>query len=391
MEFTAKRESHLPTDKALAEQLQITEREISQRKSLLGLTDSEVKLLVNSKAFVAERLEAIVDEFYDQQLSVSEIAALIGDAETLERLRASMHRYILELFDGYYDAEYVNKRLRIGKVHNRIGVSPKLYISAITLLEEILERQFLEDPDLPPAHPSFEARRRALHKLLMFDVQLVFDTYISSLVAEVNSAKGELENCAESLEEVIAQRTRQLHEMSTTDDLTGLLNQRALHENLRREVSAAERAQAPLSLIYFDLNAFKALNDTMGRREGDKVLENVGKAIRDCIRDMDIPCRYGGDEFCIIMPRAEAAVAQGVWGRIIEKFNGLPNCGVTFSTGIVQAGPGKIPAPDDIIKAADTLMYEAKADSRHNPGHKVQVSGPAAPTVVDLSGHSQAG
>ncbi|NIR93668.1 MAG: GGDEF domain-containing protein, partial [Gammaproteobacteria bacterium] len=92
------------------------------------------------KDLVTPHLERIVDEFYEIQTSFQEISLLIGDAETLRRLRSAMRRYILDLFSGSYDEEYVNKRLRISKVHHRIGVSTKLYLSGMFRLQQILHK-----------------------------------------------------------------------------------------------------------------------------------------------------------------------------------------------------------------------------------------------------------
>jgi hypothetical protein len=84
---------------------------------------------------IEPHIDALVDKFYTLQTGITEIALLIGDADTLTRLRAAQRRYILDLFSGLYDLEYVNNRLRIGLVHKRIGVEPKLYLAAINTLK----------------------------------------------------------------------------------------------------------------------------------------------------------------------------------------------------------------------------------------------------------------
>lgn len=360
------------TDKTLAEQMQITEREIEYRKTLLNFTDADEQLLKSLKNTIIDGIDEIVSRFYDAQLRNNEIALLIGDADTLQRLSQAMRRYILELFEGFYDAEYVNKRLRIGKVHKRIGVSPKLYVSAINQLQTVLD-EYIFDHNKIHDCSNCDKQRKALHRLLMFDMQLVFDTYISSLVAEVEVAKGELEAYATSLEGTVAERTRQLHELSTHDSLTGLLNQRAFFENLRRELAVAERNARPLTVVYFDLNGFKKINDNKGHKEGDRILECVGQAVRSTIRDVDYGCRYGGDEFCIIMPNATSERAAEVCERLIQAYETHDTQGVTFSTGIAQTGPEKFIDSDALVKKADKLMYKAKAKSKQTPGHYTEV------------------
>jgi len=360
-----------PTDRTLAQQLQITDREIQSRMDLLDFTDDDVKALTALRPMAEEKLETIVDAFYKRQLQSREIALVIGDADTLERLRASMCRYILELFEGYYDGEYVNRRLRIGKVHKRIGVSPKLYVSALSLLQTTLFEHLLASKTKNGMEESdtCDAERNAIRKLMMFDMQLVFDTYIASLVAEVETAKSELEEYAESLEQTIDERTRQLKELSVRDGLTELYNQRGFHDHLRRELSVMERGMSPLTLVYFDLNGFKKLNDKKGHKEGDRLLQLVGKSILESIRDVDFGCRYGGDEFCIIMPRTTVELAHDVYDRVIETFDAGVTHGITFSAGLAQAGPEAYDPPDQLIKIADALMYKAKAKSKKKPGH----------------------
>ncbi len=180
---------------------------------------------------------------------------MIGDAETFKRLHHSMKKYIMELFDGFYDQEYVDKRLRIGKIHQRIGVTPTLYITAIAHLEELLQKSILEVSMESRVCNQCEGRRLALHKLLMFDVQLVFDTYINSLVSEVTAVKNQVERYAESLEKTVAERTSQLEALSRMDGLTGLLNQRTFYELLRQEVARAERVRGSVTLVYCNYSA----------------------------------------------------------------------------------------------------------------------------------------
>lgn len=143
------------------------------------------------------------------QTSVPEIALLIGDADTLRRLHAAQRQYVLDLFGGSTGIEYVNNRLRIGLVHKRIGVEPKLYLSAVKTLKNILfEAIGRRITDSAAAAGTC----RALDKILYFDITLVFDTYIRSLISEVETAKASIETYAANLELQVAERTAQLQE-----------------------------------------------------------------------------------------------------------------------------------------------------------------------------------
>ncbi|NVK41895.1 MAG: GGDEF domain-containing protein [Oceanospirillaceae bacterium] len=353
------------TEQTLAEQLKITEREIEERKALVGFGDRDVEVLQQWKPLVQRDIDLIVDEFYRRQRSIAEVALLIGDSETFRRLHNSMRRYVLELFDGFYDSEYVNKRLRIGKVHKQIGVSPKLYIGAIVTLQEVL-RQHLSSATGASDCGESTTVLQSLHRLMMFDVQFVFDTYIHSLVSEVDAIRHKVEDYASSLENTVAERTRELELLSKTDPLTGLQNQRSFYEHLRREVARSERQGATLSLLYIDLNQFKALNDRAGHQAGDELLSRFGKLLQDICRTSDIACRYGGDEFTLILPDTGREQAEAVAQRLSEGFDMSENAGATLSIGIAQTAPDDSLGPEELTSRADKAMYQAKKNSHHS-------------------------
>lgn len=355
-------------DKTLAEQLQITNLEIEKRKKLLEFSDNDAELLLSYKPMIAKYLDGIVKTFYDHQLQVPEIALLIGDSETFRRLKSAMHRYVLDLFDGHYDMEYVNRRLRIGKVHQRIGVSSKLYLAAIYQLQKIINNTFLMHLSDESNIIKLEQIRITVNKIFTFDVQLVLDTYISSLVNQVDNAREELRLYSDSLQQTVAEKTKELKEMSLKDSLTGLFNQHAFYDHLRREVANAERYHEPLTLFYFDLNGFKQLNDTEGHPAGDEILSLVGNIIREVIRETDIGCRYGGDEFCVILPRTSINTSEIVKERLVKEFTAQDTKGISFSLGIIDTGPDIFVGYETLVKNADQEMYKAKAESKNKPG-----------------------
>jgi diguanylate cyclase (GGDEF)-like protein len=345
----------------LLDQMRITDYEIRQRKELFGINMQTEEMLFGLFPLVKRDLESIIVEFYDQQTEIDEIALLIGDSDTLAKLQAGMRGYVMELFSGCYDISYVNSRLRIGLVHKRIGVSPKLYLAAVRVLRRTLGnyiRQANADSE-----ENISEELSALSKILSFDVSYIMDTYIRSLMLEVKSRQQELSDYAASLEEKIRERTRELEAVSRTDSLTELNNQRAFQDHLRIAMANASRTREALCLVYMDLDNFKTVNNEKGHQEGDHVLACVGDAIRSSVREMDIGCRYGGDEFCLILPRATLEQATVVCKRVQERFAGAvagvaPQ--VLLSIGIAQAGPEHFPDGSDLIKLADKLMYEAK-------------------------------
>ncbi len=344
------------TDKTLYEQMQISDVEIARRMELLCLDAESLRLLAGHKIIIEDNIDAIVDEFYEKQTEIDEISLLIGDADTLRRLRFAQRQYVLDLFLGSYDSEYVNNRLRIGMVHKRIGVEPKLYLSAVRTLKEILFK-ILRDA-LEPGE-MLKHTLDALDKLIYFDTTLVFDTYIDSLVGEIEAAKRRTEMYAKSLEEKVAERTRQLEEQTKLDPLTDIYNQRAMQDILRRELAHAKRRQSLYSVIYFDVDNFKEINDQYGHVKGDEVLKCIGQLLLRTVREVDVSCRYGGDEFCVLLSDCGADDAVNICEKIIEEFcRKYPE--FSLSMGVATTGPDIYLDVAGLIKAADEKMYEAK-------------------------------
>ena len=157
-----------------------------------------------------------------------------------------------------------------------------------------------------------------------------------------------------------------------TDSLTGLANRRAFDCELGRRISEWQRKGTPLTLSILDIDFFKKFNDKHGHQAGDEVLRHVGQKLTEATREMDIPCRYGGEEFAVIMPATSAKDGAMVAERIrtmIEKsaisFEGK-SLRVTASIGLTQIGKG-----DDgreLIKRADDALYKSKEAGR-NCGH----------------------
>lgn len=346
---------------SLLEQMHIDELEIQRRKELIGLTSADEELLARLSPLIDGRLDEIVGEFYRQQTSIEEIALIIGDSDTLARLHEAQKRYVTGLFSGFYDQDYVNYRLRIGLVHKRIGVEPKYYLAAVSTLRSIIRRVLKETI----ANEQVQSNALdALDKLFFFDIEFIFDTYIRSLLSEIEAARDKAEQYAAILEERVAERTRELERLSRSDPLTGLLNMRAFREELRHELSRIHRYPEHLTLIYFDVDDFKQINDSQGHHQGDEVLRTIGRLLLEIKREPDLVARYGGDEFCVALPDTDLEGAQKFAQRLEYEFKLVPGQH-TLSIGIAQAGlehaDGDV---DSLLREADKNMYEVK-ERRH--------------------------
>lgn len=161
----------------------------------------------------------------------------------------------------------------------------------------------------------------------------------------------------------------ELREQAIRDPLTGLYNRRFLDEVLRRELARAQRYGHPLSLILIDIDNFKELNDRYGHLVGDEALKRVARALRENIRRVDYIFRWGGDEFCVILPETNGPGAKEVVRRFQEPFGILAEEPVIRLTlGYASWDPRKEPTPsvEDLFRRADQLLYEMK---RAKPNH----------------------
>jgi diguanylate cyclase (GGDEF)-like protein len=151
----------------------------------------------------------------------------------------------------------------------------------------------------------------------------------------------------------------ELKQRATTDELTGVANRRGFREVLAREVAAAERHGHPLSLLLFDLDGFKAVNDTHGHERGDEVLRAFARLLKRRARECDLVARTGGDEFAFLLPHATYSEADGVSRRLqLVMEERAAELGFSASVGVASLGPNT--SLDDLLNEADRRLYKAK-------------------------------
>ncbi len=194
---------------------------------------------------------------------------------------------------------------------------------------------------------------------------------IGSLAAVTRSTTGGFSDAAEAALEGLARRAgpaiwnairfTEAREQAELDSLTGLHNRRLFYEFLGREIARAQRYERFVSLIVFDLDDFKRINDRIGHLGGDSVLSEVADRVRSVVRATDIPCRVGGDEFAVILPEASRDDAELLADRIalairsqkVDKVGALK-----ISAGVAELRPGDASA--DLYKRADDALLRAK-------------------------------
>jgi diguanylate cyclase (GGDEF)-like protein/PAS domain S-box-containing protein len=163
---------------------------------------------------------------------------------------------------------------------------------------------------------------------------------------------------------------REVQQMAVTDELTGLSGRRHFRDLANHELLRAVRQELPLSLLLFDIDGFKAVNDTFGHHVGDEVLRLAATACREQLRAVDLFSRYGGDEFCALLPQVTASQAMQVAERLratVAAQRHLHEDGVvriTVSVGVVGVDVLRRQTLGDLIRAADQALYRAKREGK---------------------------
>jgi len=160
-------------------------------------------------------------------------------------------------------------------------------------------------------------------------------------------------------------------EMAITDPLTGLHNRRYMNSQIQALVARATRGGDPVAVLVLDIDHFKAVNDTFGHDVGDEVLREFSVRLATNVRAVDLPCRFGGEEFVVVMPGTTLEAAHRIAERIRRDVGAAPFriaggdlLGVTVSVG-VAATVGVYDTPEALLKRADEGVYEAKAQGRN--------------------------
>lgn len=178
---------------------------------------------------------------------------------------------------------------------------------------------------------------------------------------------------SEQLAQALANlRLRQsLRDLSVRDPLTGLFNRRYLTESLGREMTRSGRRKQPLAVMTFDLDHFKAFNDSYGHGAGDAVLVAFARLLRDRSRNEDIACRMGGEEFIVILPEMDRGVALRRAEEVMRELAGVEivHEGITLPPVTTSIGVAVFPEhaakPEELLARADQALYEAKSAGRN--------------------------
>lgn len=212
---------------------------------------------------------------------------------------------------------------------------------------------------------------RAIEKrhVVLENKQLV--EYLQQANEQIDAMNRELERQVRERTAQLEDANRRLAELTITDDVTALYNQRFLYRRLEEEFERARRYGNPLSVMMLDLDHFKSVNDAHDHLFGSQVLRRVGEIFRFGVRAVDVLVRYGGDEFLVLMPNTPAHEAVPLAERLRKMLeeqdvgDGLRSYKVTVSIGIAELGACGAESSQVLLRAADNAMYLAKHRGRN--------------------------
>ena len=214
------------------------------------------------------------------------------------------------------------------------------------------------------ASPISDAMRKVRGCLVTFDNV----TPLHELNAQLVKSMADLEDSKQQLEK----KNDELRRVATRDPLTGCLNRRALFEQLDRLFAEHRESAGAICCIMADIDHFKSFNDRYGHAVGDQVLQTVTRSLSSALREVDLLCRYGGEEFCIILPEVDMAQALSIAERLREDIERRAGSSVrstaglmvTSSFGVAQLTPD-VSDPAQLIDMADKALYAAKHAGRN--------------------------
>lgn len=306
-------------------------------------------------AVIRPRLELIIAAFYDRLLDNQRFQEIMARGFDIATLRHAQSQYLLSLGIEFDSADYFDRRIRVGLVHDRVGVPLSLYQCAFRLLQQLLIdniRAAIRDPKEQHRLSDF------VLKITTLDMSLAIEAYHH---VRMNTLEG-------SLQELGAQERIQ-RQRAQTDALTGLSSRARFLEVLARLLNGENAGAAPLCLAVADLDGFKQVNDRHGHLAGDAVLREVAARLRAGFRDFDLVARYGGEEFVIVLEGAAWERALDICERVRQRVAASPvavsglRLPITVSFGVAAARADD--SVGTLFERADRAMYAAKAAGRN--------------------------
>jgi diguanylate cyclase len=312
----------------------------------------------------------------DQQISAIKTAESLGElhrlldelinlvSETISSSQADRNclaRLLIEVGTklGEVETECVNLIQNSEQAQRENGRFTNLIASEISELETSTE----SSPDLSEVKEILRTRLAniksalALKKAADKAGKLTFESTIQSLQNNLKEMHRQMHRAH--------QRTKRLEHAAFLDPLTGIPNRRHLDHLIRKEIKRHQRDKTLFSLVFIDVDNFKAVNDTYGHKVGDKCLQSLVGKMRQVLRDSDLIARYGGDEFVVLLPNTGLSAARAVADKLANAISRTcfvykeSEIQLSVSIGLTQTESGDS-TPEEIIVRADAALYKAK-------------------------------
>jgi len=261
-----------------------------------------------------------------------------------------------------------NEGMVITDQHGRIVLTnPAVELILGKNTDEIIMAGFLHLVDNPEVIRQQINRMGNDHEPTVIDYgDLTLQIMASTITNNQNRTIGTAALIRDVTKEV--QLTRDLERMSTVDGLTNLFNRRYLDTRLSAELTRSNRYKTDLAVFLFDVDHFKKFNDEHGHDQGDRVLQSLAASVKTTVRETDIACRYGGEEFFVILPETDLEGARVIAERVREEIEktDVDGLNVTVSIGVATSKKGLVTDFLKLIQSADKALYIAKDNGRNN-------------------------
>ena len=331
--------------------------DIGRRASLLKMLELKTSDHLISKILqeyvLKKNATKIVENFYAYLLQYDEFSSIL-DPQLIPNLKVTQADYVRSFGVDFDTSQYFNHRLRVGLVHKKVGLTLGLYQCAYRELQQLMLNEIPEN--FSKEGVCCRDLHRFIHKITTLDMTLAIETYHGALVMDIQN----------KLDNAYVEKAR-LREQVRTDSLTGLYT-RDYGYVVLKECLSSSKAKNETCLILADIDHFKIVNDTYGHLAGDEVLRQIASLLNSAVRDLDAVCRYGGEEFLIVLCRSQLDIAIRVAERIrqsvsdnIVQYNG-ESIRLTISQGIAV-----VESESDImslLNKADMALYQAKQQGR---------------------------
>ncbi len=219
--------------------------------------------------------------------------------------------------------------------------------------------------ELRPGLDYASGRHRAVWMPVLM-AGTIITLLLSAYLLGIKVQRGRTQQLVERRTRELRATERRLRQLAVTDELTGLFNRRHLEEMIERELGRLQRYAEPASIIMFDLDHFKEINDSLGHEAGDRVLRQVARLLEARIRQTDTGGRWGGEEFMILCPGARddqaAELAEQIRGFLASlHMEGVPKITASFGVTAIQASDSS----EELLRRVDALLYDAKRAGRN--------------------------